>query len=130
MTSTTTSNQGTGTEKHSDGPDTCKLGRPSQRHEIRGSTGYSVHKVVEFGIPGEGSRAKSKIMALDLIRADLQPLQKSGKIPWNVILVRRGVKRSWLMFKGHPLQALGRSVLTNRNPSSMSGGLAGCAQSF
>lgn len=66
-------------------------------------------------------------MALDLIRADLQPLQKFGRIPWNVILDRRGVKQTWLMFKGHPLQALGRSFLTNRNPRNVSGGLAGCA---
>lgn len=121
MTSSTTSDQGTGTEKLSGGQDTCKQSRSSQGHEIRGSTGYSVHKVGEFGILGEGSRAKNKIMALDLIRADLQPLHKFGRIPWNVVLDRREVKQSWLMFKGHPLQALWRSVLTNRNPSRRPG---------
>lgn len=120
MTSSTTSNQRTGTEKHSDGQDTCKQ-KSSQGHKIRGSTGYSVHKVVEFRILREGSGAKNKIMALDLIRADLQPLHKFGRIPWNVILDRREVKKSWLMFKGHPLQTLERSVLTNRNPSRRPG---------
>lgn len=79
---------------------------------------------------GFQERAKSKTMALDLIRADLQPLQKFGRIPWKTILDRRGVKQSWLMFNGQPLQALERSVLTNRNPSNVSGHLAACAQSF
>lgn len=56
MTSSMTRNPGTGTEHHSAGPDTCKQGRPSQGPEIRGSIGYSVHKMVEFGIPGEGKK--------------------------------------------------------------------------
>lgn len=107
MTSSTTSNQGTWHRKAFRW--TCKQDRPSQGHEVRGNTGYSVHKVVKFGILWEVRRAKNKIIALDLIRADLQTIQKFGRIPWNMILDRREVKQSWLMFKGHPLQALERS---------------------
>lgn len=44
--------------------------------KVRSSIGCSVHKVMKFSILGEGSRAKSKIIALDFRRADLQPLQR------------------------------------------------------
>jgi len=43
--------------------------------KVRGSVGCSVHKKVEFRIPGGESRVKSKITALDFRRADLKPLQ-------------------------------------------------------
>ena len=55
--------------------------------------------MVEFGILGGGSKTNSRIMTLDLRRADFGTFRDLlGRVSWNVVLERRGM----VDFQGSP----------------------------
>ncbi|GAB0209401.1 hypothetical protein GRJ2_003405800 [Grus japonensis] len=74
--------------------------------KLKGSLGCSDHKMVEFRILRAARRAHSKLTTLDFRRADFGLLRDLlGRIPWDKALEGRGAQDSWLIFKGHLLQA-------------------------
>ncbi|GAB0204079.1 mitochondrial enolase superfamily member 1 [Grus japonensis] len=74
--------------------------------KLKGSLGCSDHKMVEFRILRAVRRARSKLTALDFRRADFGLFRDLlGRIPWDKVLEGRGAQDSWLIFKGHLLQA-------------------------
>ncbi|GAB0195030.1 mitochondrial enolase superfamily member 1 [Grus japonensis] len=74
--------------------------------------------MVEFRILKAARRAHSKLTTLDLRRADFGLFRDLlGRIPWDKALEGRGAQDSWLIFKGHLLQAQERCVPTKRKSS-------------
>ncbi|GAB0193896.1 hypothetical protein GRJ2_001854900 [Grus japonensis] len=83
--------------------------------KLKGSLGCSDHEMVEFKIPRAVRRVHSKLTALDFRRADLGLFRDLlGRIPWDKALEGRGTQDSWLVFKGHLLQAQERCIPTKR----------------
>ena len=70
---------------------------------------------MEFKILRAVRRAHSKLTALDFRRADFGLFRDLlGRIPWDKVLEGRGAQDSWLIFKGHLLQAQERCIPTKR----------------
>ncbi|GAB0209462.1 mitochondrial enolase superfamily member 1 [Grus japonensis] len=86
--------------------------------KLKGSLGCSDHEMVEFRILRAARRAHSKLTTLDLRRADFGLFRDLlGRIPWDRALEGRGAQDSWLIFKGHLLQAQERCIPTKRKSS-------------
>ncbi|GAB0183916.1 mitochondrial enolase superfamily member 1 [Grus japonensis] len=86
--------------------------------KLKGSLGCSDHKMVEFRILRAARRAHSKLNTLDFRRADFGLFRDLlGRIPWDKALEGRGAQDSWLIFKGHLLQAQERCIPTKRKSS-------------
>ncbi|GAB0209884.1 hypothetical protein GRJ2_003454100 [Grus japonensis] len=83
--------------------------------KLKGSLGCSDHEMVEFRILRAARRAHSKLTTLDFGRADLGLFRDLlARIPWDKALEGRGTQDSWLIFKGHLLQAQERCIPTKR----------------
>ncbi|GAB0203293.1 mitochondrial enolase superfamily member 1 [Grus japonensis] len=83
--------------------------------KFKGSLGCSDHEMVEFKILRAARRAHSKLATLDFRRADFSLFRDLlGRIPWDKALEGRGAQDSWLIFKGHLLQAQERCIPTKR----------------
>ncbi|GAB0205450.1 hypothetical protein GRJ2_003010600 [Grus japonensis] len=75
--------------------------------KLKGSLGCSDHKMMEFKILRAARKACSKLTTLDFSRADFGLFRDLlGRIPWDKALEGRGAQDSWLICKGHLLQAL------------------------
>ncbi|GAB0177964.1 hypothetical protein GRJ2_000261700 [Grus japonensis] len=86
--------------------------------KLKGSLGCSDHEMVEFWILRAARRACSKLATLDFSRADFGPFRDLlGRIPWDKALEGRGAQDSWLIFKGHLLQAQEQCIPTKRKSS-------------
>ncbi|GAB0176260.1 mitochondrial enolase superfamily member 1 [Grus japonensis] len=86
--------------------------------KLKGSLGCSDHKMVEFRILRAARRAHSKLTTLDFRRADFGLFRDLlGRIPWDKALEGRGAQDSWLIFKGHLLQAQERCIPAKRKSS-------------
>ncbi|GAB0206600.1 mitochondrial enolase superfamily member 1 [Grus japonensis] len=83
--------------------------------KLKGSLSCSDHEMVEFRILRAARRARSKLTTLDFRRADFGLFRDLlGRIPWDKALEGRGAQDSWLIFKGHLLQAQERCSPTKR----------------
>ncbi|GAB0206060.1 hypothetical protein GRJ2_003071600 [Grus japonensis] len=83
--------------------------------KLKGSLGGSDQEMVEFRILRAARRACSKLTTLDFSRADFGLFRDLlGRIPWDKALEGRGAQDSWLVLKGHLLQAQGRCIPTKR----------------
>ncbi|GAB0206541.1 mitochondrial enolase superfamily member 1 [Grus japonensis] len=86
--------------------------------KLKGSLGCSDHKMVDFRILRAARRARSKLTALGFRRADFGLFRDLlGRIPWDKALEGRGAQDSWLIFRGHLLQAQERCIPTKRKSS-------------
>ncbi|GAB0207584.1 hypothetical protein GRJ2_003224100 [Grus japonensis] len=86
--------------------------------KLKGSLGCSDHEMVEFRILRAARRARSKLTTLDFRRADSGLFRDLlGRIPWDKALEGRGAQDSWLIFRGHLLQAQERCIPTKRKSS-------------
>ncbi|GAB0207435.1 hypothetical protein GRJ2_003209100 [Grus japonensis] len=86
--------------------------------KLKGSLGCSDHEMVEFRILRAARRARSKLPTLDFRRADFGLFRDLlGRLPWDEALEGRGAQDSWLVFKGHLLQARDRCIPTKRKSS-------------
>ncbi|GAB0185492.1 hypothetical protein GRJ2_001014500 [Grus japonensis] len=86
--------------------------------KLKGSLGCSDHEMVEFKILRAARRAHSKLTTLDFRRADFGLFRDLlARIPWEKALEGRGAQDSWLIFKGHLLQAQERCIPTKRKSS-------------
>ncbi|GAB0209421.1 hypothetical protein GRJ2_003407800 [Grus japonensis] len=86
--------------------------------KLKGSLGCRDHEMVEFRILRAARRAHSKLTTLDFRRADFGLLRDLlGRIPWDKALEGRGAQDSWLIFKGHLLQAQERCIPRKRKSS-------------
>ncbi|GAB0202710.1 hypothetical protein GRJ2_002736600 [Grus japonensis] len=86
--------------------------------KLKGSLGCSDHEMVEFRILRAARRALSKLTTLDFSRADFGLFRDLlGRKPWDKALEGRGAQDSWLIFKGHLLQAQERCIPTKRKSS-------------
>ncbi|GAB0204485.1 hypothetical protein GRJ2_002914100 [Grus japonensis] len=86
--------------------------------KLKGSLGCSDHEMVEFRILRAVRRVHSKLTILDFRRADFGLFRDLlGRIPWDKALEGRGAQESWLIFKGHLLQAQERCIPTKRESS-------------
>ncbi|GAB0203625.1 hypothetical protein GRJ2_002828100 [Grus japonensis] len=83
--------------------------------KLKGSLGCSDHEMVEFKILRAARRAHSKLTTLDFKRADFGLFRNLlGRLPWDTALEGRGAQDSWLVFKGHLLQAQEQCMPTKR----------------
>ncbi|GAB0181834.1 mitochondrial enolase superfamily member 1 [Grus japonensis] len=83
--------------------------------KLKGSLGCSDHEMVEFEILRAARRVHSKLTTLDFGRADFGLFRDLlGRVPWDKALEGRGAQDSWLIFKGHLLQAQERCIPTKR----------------
>ncbi|GAB0186399.1 hypothetical protein GRJ2_001105200 [Grus japonensis] len=83
--------------------------------KLKGSLGCSDHEMVEFRILRAARRAHSKLTTLDFGRADFGLFRDLlGRILWDKALEGRGAQDSWLIFKGHLLQAQEQCIPTKR----------------
>ncbi|GAB0193175.1 hypothetical protein GRJ2_001782800 [Grus japonensis] len=83
--------------------------------KLKGSLGCSDHEIVEFKILRAARRVCSKLTTLDFRRADFGLFRDLlGTVPWDKALEERGAQESWLVFKGHLLQAQERCIPTKR----------------
>ncbi|GAB0184760.1 hypothetical protein GRJ2_000941300 [Grus japonensis] len=83
--------------------------------KLKGSLGCSDHEIVEFKILRAMRRVHSKLTTLDFRRADFGLFRHLlGRLPWDKALEGRGAQDSWLMFKGHLLQAQERCIPTKK----------------
>ncbi|GAB0207575.1 mitochondrial enolase superfamily member 1 [Grus japonensis] len=83
--------------------------------KLKGSLGCSDHEMVEFRILRAARRAHSKLTTLDFRRADFGLFRDLlGRIPWDKALEGRGAQDSWLIFRGHLLQAQEQCIPTKR----------------
>ncbi|GAB0176939.1 mitochondrial enolase superfamily member 1 [Grus japonensis] len=83
--------------------------------KLKGSLGCSDHEMVEFKILRAVRRAHSKLTTLAFRRADFGLFRDLlGSIPWVKALEGRGAQDSWLIFKGHLLQAQEQCIPTKR----------------
>ncbi|GAB0199646.1 hypothetical protein GRJ2_002430000 [Grus japonensis] len=86
--------------------------------KLKDSLGCSDHEMVEFRILRAARRAHSKLTTLDFSRANFGLFRDLlGRLPWDKILEGRGAQESWLIFKGHLLQAQERCIPTKRKSS-------------
>ncbi|GAB0204924.1 hypothetical protein GRJ2_002958000 [Grus japonensis] len=86
--------------------------------KLKGSLGCSDHEMVEFKILRAARRAHSKLTTLDFRRADFSLFRDLlSRIPWDKALEGRGAQDSWLIFKGHLLQAQEQCIPTKRKSS-------------
>ncbi|GAB0188654.1 mitochondrial enolase superfamily member 1 [Grus japonensis] len=86
--------------------------------KLKGSLGCSDHETVEFRILRAARRVHSKLTTLDFSRADFGLFRDLlGRIPWDKALEGRGAQDSWLIFKGHLLQAQEPCIPTKRKSS-------------
>ncbi|GAB0203984.1 mitochondrial enolase superfamily member 1 [Grus japonensis] len=86
--------------------------------KLKGSLGCRDHEMVEFRILRAARRVRSKLSTLDFRRADFGLFRDLlGRIPWDKTLEGRGAQDSWLIFKGHLLQAQERCIPTKRKSS-------------
>ncbi|GAB0205472.1 mitochondrial enolase superfamily member 1 [Grus japonensis] len=86
--------------------------------KLKGSLGCSDYKMVEFRILRAARRALSKLTTLNFSRADFGLFRDLlGRIAWDKALEGRGAQDSWLIFKGHLLQAQQRCIPTKRKSS-------------
>ncbi|GAB0188934.1 mitochondrial enolase superfamily member 1 [Grus japonensis] len=86
--------------------------------KLKGSLGCSDHEMVEFRILRAVRRAHSKLTTLGFRRADFGLFRDLlDRIPWDKALEGRGAQDSWLIFKGHLLQAQERCIPTKRKSS-------------
>ncbi|GAB0210007.1 hypothetical protein GRJ2_003466500 [Grus japonensis] len=87
--------------------------------KLKGSLGCSDHEMVEFRILRAARRAHRKLTTLDFRRAGFGLSRDLlGRIPWDKALEGRGAQDSWLIFKGHLLQAQERCIPTKRKSSN------------
>ncbi|GAB0208020.1 hypothetical protein GRJ2_003267700 [Grus japonensis] len=101
--------------------------------KLKGSLGCSDHEMVEIKILRAARRAHSKLTTLDIRRADFGLFRDLfGRIPWDKALEGRGAPDSWLIFKGHLLQAQepciptkGKSSTNTKRPPWMNKELLG-----
>ncbi|GAB0208302.1 hypothetical protein GRJ2_003295900 [Grus japonensis] len=83
--------------------------------KLKGSLGCSDHEMVEFKILRAARRARSKLATLDFRRAGFGLSRDLlGRVPWDKALEGRGAQDSWLIFKGHLLQAQEGCIPTKR----------------
>ncbi|GAB0179874.1 hypothetical protein GRJ2_000452700 [Grus japonensis] len=83
--------------------------------KLKGSLDCSDHEMVEFKILRAARRAHSKLTILDFRRADFGLFRDLlGRIPWDKALEGRVAQESWLLFKGHLLQAQERCTPAKR----------------
>ncbi|GAB0208028.1 hypothetical protein GRJ2_003268500 [Grus japonensis] len=86
--------------------------------KLKGSLGCSDHEMVEFRILRAARRALSKLPTLDFSRADFGLFRDLlGRIPWDKAPEGRGAPDSWLIFKGHLLQAQEPCIPTKKKSS-------------
>ncbi|GAB0208316.1 mitochondrial enolase superfamily member 1 [Grus japonensis] len=86
--------------------------------KLKGSLGCSDHKMAEFKILRTARRVHRKLTTLDFRRAGFGLFRDLlGRIPWDKALEGRGAQDSWLIFKGHLLQAQERCIPTKRKSS-------------
>ncbi|GAB0207593.1 mitochondrial enolase superfamily member 1 [Grus japonensis] len=75
--------------------------------------------MVELRILRAARRARSKLTTLDFRRADFGLFRDLlGRIPWDKALEGRGAQDSWLIFRGHLLQAQERCIPTKKKSSN------------
>ncbi|GAB0202872.1 hypothetical protein GRJ2_002752800 [Grus japonensis] len=97
--------------------------------KLKGSLGCSDHEMVEFKIVRTVRRAHNKLTTLDFQRADFSLFRDLlGRIPWDKALEGRGAQDSWLIFKGHLLQAQERCIPTKRKACMDEQGAPGQSQ--
>ncbi|GAB0175618.1 hypothetical protein GRJ2_000027000 [Grus japonensis] len=83
--------------------------------KLKGSLGCSDHEMVEFKILRAVRRVHSKLAALDFRRADFGLFRDLlGRVHWDKALEGREAQESWLVFKGHLLQAQEQCIPTKR----------------
>ncbi|GAB0177211.1 hypothetical protein GRJ2_000186300 [Grus japonensis] len=83
--------------------------------KLKGSLGRRDHKMVEFKILRVARRVHSKLPTLGFRRADVGLFRDlRGTMPRDKALEGRGAQDSWLIFKGHLLQAQERCIPTKR----------------
>ncbi|GAB0206162.1 hypothetical protein GRJ2_003081800 [Grus japonensis] len=83
--------------------------------KLKGSLGCRDHEMVEFKILRAVRRAHSKLTALAFRRADLGLFRGLlGRVPWDKALEGRGAQDSWLVVKGHLLQAQEQCIPAKR----------------
>ncbi|GAB0208385.1 mitochondrial enolase superfamily member 1 [Grus japonensis] len=83
--------------------------------KLKGSLGCSDHEMVEVKILRAARRAHRKLTTLDFRRAGFGLFRDLlGRIPWDKALEGRGARDSWLIFRGHLLQAQERCIPTKR----------------
>ncbi|PKU38944.1 rna-directed dna polymerase from mobile element jockey-like [Limosa lapponica baueri] len=88
--------------------------------KFKSSLGSSDHEMVEFKIHRAARRVCSKLATLDFGRADFGLLRDLiGRVAWEKELEGRGAQESWLVFKGHLIQAQERCI-----PKKKSGKIA------
>ncbi|GAB0202533.1 mitochondrial enolase superfamily member 1 [Grus japonensis] len=86
--------------------------------KLKGGLGCSDHEMVEFRILRAARRVHSKLPTLDFRRADFGLFRDLlGRLPRDKALEGRGAKDSWLIFKGHFLQAQERCIPAKRKSS-------------
>jgi len=86
--------------------------------KVGGSLGCRDHEMVEFRILRGGSRAISRITALDFRRANFDFFKDLlGGIPWVRALEGRGVQESWILFKHHFLHAQDQCIPMSKKSS-------------
>ncbi|GAB0203802.1 hypothetical protein GRJ2_002845800 [Grus japonensis] len=86
--------------------------------KLKGSLGCNDHEMVEFKILRAARRAHRKLTTLDFRRAGFGLFRDLlGRIPWDKALEGRGAQDSWLIFKGHLLQAQEGCIPTKRKSS-------------
>ncbi|GAB0202830.1 hypothetical protein GRJ2_002748600 [Grus japonensis] len=86
--------------------------------KLKGSLGCSDHEMVEFRILRAARRVCSKLTTLAFSRADFGLFRDLlGRLPWDKALEGRGAQDSWLIFKGHLLQAQEQCIPTKRKSS-------------
>ncbi|GAB0179431.1 hypothetical protein GRJ2_000408400 [Grus japonensis] len=93
--------------------------------KLKGDLGCSDHEMVEFRILRAARRAHSKLTTLDFRRADFGLFRDLlGRIPWDKALEGRGAQDSWLVFKGHLVQAQEPCIPAKRKSSKNARGCA------
>ncbi|GAB0204607.1 mitochondrial enolase superfamily member 1 [Grus japonensis] len=86
--------------------------------KLKGSLGCSDHEMVEFRILRAARKVCSKLNTLDFRRAGFGLFRDLlARIPWDKALEGRGAQDSWLIFKGHLLQAREQCIPTKRKSS-------------
>ena len=79
------------------------------------SFGCSNHKMMEFRILRKGNNANNRITVPDFRRLQFEPFRDLlGRIPWEMVLERRRVQESWLVFKDYLFQSQEWSIPISR----------------
>lgn len=70
--------------------------------KVKGSCSYCDHEMVHFCIQRTVRMEHSKLISLDLLRADFDLFRGLlGRMPCNKALKGRGAQESWLILKDH-----------------------------